>query len=120
MATISQYRGKWKCQVRKTGYPTQTQSFDHRADAVAWGNEVETTIHRGTFGGNTSKQSLTVRDMLERYLREESIKKAYSAADLSRSKALIVALGAYHVHNIKHTDLAQYKRDRLPYRYSRT
>jgi len=113
MATISQYRGKWKCQVRKTGYPTQTQTFDQRAAAVAWGNEVESKMHRGAFVGGISKQSMTIREMLERYLAEESTKKAYSAADLSRSKPVIAALGAYHVHNLTHTDLADYKRTRL-------
>lgn len=113
MATISQYRGKWKCQVRKTGYPAQTQTFDHRADAVAWGNEVETKMHRGTFGGSVSKQLMTIREMLERYLTEESIKKAYSAADQSRSKPLISALGSFHVHNLTPVNLGEYKRMRL-------
>lgn len=113
MATISQYRGKWKCQVRKTGYPAQTQTFDHRADAVAWGNEVETKMHRGTFGGSISKQLMTIREMLERYLAEESTKKAYSAADLSRSKPLISALGSFHVHNLTPVNLGEYKRMRL-------
>lgn len=113
MATISQYRGKWKCQVRKSGFPAQTQSFNLRAEAVAWGNEVESKMHRGGFVGSTSKQSVTVRDILERYLLEESGKKAYSAADVSRTKPLIDTLGAYHVHNLTHIDLADYKRTRL-------
>lgn len=113
MATISQYRGKWKCQVCKTGYPAQTQTFDHRADAVAWGNEVEARMHRGGFAGSTSKQSMTIRGILERYLSEESTRKAYSAADVSRSKPLIAALGAYHVHNLTSANLAEYKRTRL-------
>jgi integrase len=113
MATISQYRGKWKCQVRKTGYPAQTQTFDHRTDAVAWGNEVEAKMHRGTFGGSTSKQWMTICEMLERYLAEESTRKAYSAADVSRSKPLISALGAFHVHNLTPVNLGEYKRMRL-------
>jgi integrase len=120
MATISQYRGKWKCQVRKAGYPTQTRSFDLRATAVAWGHEVETTMNRGAFAGSTSKQHITVRDILERYLTEESVKKAYSAADLSRSKPLMAALGPYHVHKLTHTHLADYKRSRLVVRSSQT
>lgn len=113
MATISQYRGKWKCQVRKTGYPTQTRSFDQRATAVAWGNEIEAQMHRRAFAGSTRKQSMTIREMLERYLLEESTQKAYAAADLSRSKPLIATLGAYRVHNLTHADLADYKRTRL-------
>ena len=120
MATISQYRGKWKCQVRKTGYPTQTRSFDLRASAIAWGNEVEAQMNRGTFAGNTSKQHMTVCEMLGRYLAEESHKKAYSAADISRCKPLVASLGAYHVHKLAHTDLAEYKRARLALRSPQT
>lgn len=120
MATISQYRGKWKCQVRKTGYPAQTQTFDHRADAVAWGNAVETQIHRGAFHGTGNQQTITVEEMLEHYIAEESPNKAYSAADVSRSKPLISALGAYHVHKLTHTHLAKYKRERLALRSPQT
>jgi len=120
MATISQYRGKWKCQVRKTGYPTQTQSFDLRALAVAWGNEIETQMNRGAFAGSTSKQQTTVSDVLERYLAQESHKKTYSAADLSRAKPVLAALGAYHVHKLTHADLAEYKRNRLALRSPQT
>jgi hypothetical protein len=70
-------------------------------------------MNRGAFAGSTSKQSPTIREMLERYLAEESTKKAYSAAEVSRSKPLIAALGAYHVHKLTHTDLAKYKHTRL-------
>jgi integrase len=120
MATISQYRGKWKCQVRKAGYPAQTQTFDSRADAVAWGNAAETQMYRGAFSGTGNQQTMTVRGMLERYLEEESPNKAYAAADLSRSKPLIAGIGAYHVHKLTHTDLAKYKRERLALRSPQT
>lgn len=120
MAGIWQYRNKWKCQVRKEGFPSQSKTFDTKADAVAWGIEVESKMNRGTFAGGTSKQSMTVRDMLQRYLVEESGKKAYSAADVSRVKPLVAALGGYHVHNLTYTDLADYKRNRLALRAPQT
>jgi integrase len=113
MAGIWQYRGKWKCQVRKEGFPSQSKTFETKAEAAAWGKEVESRMDRGAFAGSTSKQSLTVAEMLTRYLAEESTKKAYSAADKSRVKPLVAALGAYHVHKLACTHLAQYKRDRL-------
>ncbi|HEU4777482.1 MAG TPA: hypothetical protein VFS95_11700, partial [Telluria sp.] len=69
------------------------KTFDTKAEAVAWGIEVEGKMNRGTFAGGTSKQSMSVRDMLQRYLVEESGKKAYSAADVSRVKPLVAALG---------------------------
>ncbi|MGI4718195.1 MAG: site-specific integrase [Janthinobacterium lividum] len=120
MAGIWQYRGKWKCQIRKEGFPSQSKTFETKAEAVAWGAEVESQMNRGTFGGSTAKQSMTICEMLERYLAEESPGKAYSAADLSRSKPLVAALGAYHVHKLAHKDLAAYKRDRLVSRSPQT
>lgn len=120
MAGIWQYRGKWKCQVRKEGFPSQSKTFETKTEAVAWGAEVESQMNRGMFAGSTTKQSMTIHDMLKRYLSEESPGKAYSAADISRSKPLIAALGAYHVHKLAHVDLATYKRDRLTLRSPQT
>jgi hypothetical protein len=113
MATISQYRGKWKVQVRKEGYPGQTRTFSLRADAVAWGNGVEAQMNRQAFAGSTTTQTMTVQEMLERYLREESPKKASGKTDISRSKPLRDALGEYRVHTLPSTRIAQYKADRL-------
>lgn len=113
MATITHYRGKWKVQVRKQGYPAQTKSFSFRSEAVAWGNEVEFQMSRQAFCGNTSAQTTTVRQMLERYLREESNKKVSYKADISRSKHLYAALSEYRVHTLTSVRLAQYKADRL-------
>jgi hypothetical protein len=70
-------------------------------------------MNRGMFAGSTAKQSMTIHDVLERYLAEESPGRAYSAADMSRLKPLTTRLGAYHVHKLTHVDLAAYKRDRL-------
>ena len=113
MAGIWQYRGKWKCQVRKEGFPSQSKTFETKAQAVAWGIEVESKMNQGTFAGGTTKQSMTISEMLARYLAEESPNKAYAAADLSRSKPLIAGIGAYHVHKLMNTALAKYKRERL-------
>ncbi|MBB3213955.1 integrase [Herbaspirillum sp. Sphag1AN] len=113
MATISKRGSMWRCQVRKQGYPTQTKSFEQRSSAIAWANEVEAQMHRGTYIGSTSSQSTTVQEILSQYLKDESRKKAYPAADISRSKPLLAALGGYHVHNLSHADLARYKATRL-------
>jgi len=113
MATISQYRGKWKCQVRKEGLPSHSKTFSRKADAIVWGNEIEAQMHKGIITRTTTNQTLTVREMLARYLQEESIHKASHADDRGRSKPLYDALGAYRVHTLTPQRIAQYKRDRL-------
>ena len=38
MAYIRRRKGKWQSVVRLVGYPTRTQSFSLKNDAVSWGN----------------------------------------------------------------------------------
>ncbi len=113
MAGIWQYRGKWKCQVRKEGFPSQSKTFESRTEAVAWGQEVESRMHKGIITRSTTKQTLTVREMLARYLREESPHKASPASDKARAKHVCGALGSFRVHTLTSPHIAQYKRDRL-------
>jgi integrase len=113
MATISQYRGKWKAQIRKEGYPPQTKTFARKADAVAWGVEIEAQMNRQAFAGSTTAQTMTVDEMLSRYLREESPSKASGRDDIGRAKPLLAALGKYRVHNLSSPRVSQYKTDRL-------
>lgn len=58
MAGIWQYRGKWKRQVRKEGFPSQSKTFETKAEAeaeaVAWGKEVESQMNRVTLAGSTT------------------------------------------------------------------
>lgn len=113
MAAIYKHGKNWRCQIRIEGFPAQNKTFPLRADAVAWGNEIEAQMSRHSFAGSTTSQTMTVREMLEKYLREESSKKASQKADISRSKPLYAALGEYRVHTLPAPRLAQYKADRL-------
>ncbi|MBO9535208.1 site-specific integrase [Herbaspirillum sp.] len=113
MATISQYRGKWKAQIRMKGYPAQTKTFDTKSEAQAWGREVESQMARQQFSGSTSGQTMTVREMLQRYLDEVSVTKARPKDDVSRAKPVFAALGDYRVHTLTSLNLSQYKAARL-------
>jgi integrase len=113
MASIHKHGKHWRCQVRKEGYPTQSKTFPLRTDAQAWGREIEAQMARQQFTGSTSGQTMTVREMLQRYLDEESPKKASNKADVSRSQHLYAALSEYRVHTLTSVNLAQYKADRL-------
>ena len=64
MAAISKYRDKWKCQVRKRGFPPRTKTFETRADAAAWGRMIESEIERGVFVNRDEAERTTVADLL--------------------------------------------------------
>nr|WP_198980096.1 site-specific integrase [Herbaspirillum sp. ASV7] len=113
MASIYKHGSNWRCQVRIEGFPTQSRTFTIKAEAQAWGREVESQMARQQFAGSTSGQTLTIREMLERYLEEVSVTKASNKADVSRSQHLYAALGDYRVHTLTSIVLAQYKAKRL-------
>ncbi|QKI69215.1 site-specific integrase [Achromobacter xylosoxidans] len=114
MATVSKYRGKWKCQVRKRGFPTQTRTFTTKAEATSWGHEVESQMGRGTYVvPDKATQEMTVAELLRRYLREESPHKKSGSADVYRAKPLLSALGAYNVTTLTAALLNDYKGCRL-------
>ncbi len=120
MATVTKMRGKWQCKVRKKGYPAQSKVFIRKADAEAWGRYIETQMDRGTFGDESESASMTVAEMLQRYLKEESPKKASGTSDKARIAALIKALGQYSLRNLTSYQVTQYKRERLTIRSAQT
>ncbi len=50
MATLT-YRGpyQWQAIVRRTGYPSQTRTFENKLDAQDWAATVESEMRRGLF-----------------------------------------------------------------------
>jgi integrase len=71
VATYRKRGMSWYAEVRKQGV-RQSASFSTKAEARAWANHIETEIEQNRIvqGGK-----LTLRDMLEKYIRQESIKK---------------------------------------------
>lgn len=121
MATISKYRDKWKCQVRRKGYPAQTQTFNTHAEAAAWGAQVEADIHRGLFAApDKATQDMTVAQLLDRYVAEEAIHKASGSDDAQRAGTLKKALGGYGAANLTPTHLREYQLARCRIRAAQT
>ena len=74
MAYIRRRKGKWQSVVRLVGYPTRTQSFSLKNDAVSWGKQIELDIQRDLH--NLKKMGYpTFQECLERYRDEIIISK---------------------------------------------
>jgi integrase len=65
----------WRCQVAKAGI-RKSMTFHTKAQAQAWGIEFESEVMAGKRGLSVRK---TVRQMLERYMEEETPKKRGAA-----------------------------------------
>lgn len=76
MATIVKRGGKYQAIVRRKGFPTTCRSFVSKADAKEWARHMETKADRGDLPPPVRVlDRMTVRDLIERYVTEVTIKK---------------------------------------------
>ncbi|WP_050483245.1 site-specific integrase [Bordetella bronchiseptica] len=115
MATISEYRGKFRCQVRKKGHRPLSATFERRKDAEAWGREMEARLDRGDIPDQVPEQrTWAVSDLLDWYLKlPESKAKRSAKDDAYRAARLIQHIGSRDAFGVTSTTLAAYKRTRL-------
>ena len=75
MATITKKKDKWYVQIRRSFHKPIYKMFSAKADAFRWSREVERSIELGQYVDTTEANKTTLRQLLERYGREVSIKK---------------------------------------------
>ena len=118
MATFVKRQGPngrkvWQVRVRKKGYPQQARTFDLKAQAVAWAQQVETEMTRGVFISRTEAEATTLGEALERYRveitpRKRAIGQENQRIDLwCRHK-----LASRSLASIRGKDVANYIRER--------
>ncbi|WP_394144671.1 site-specific integrase [Burkholderia multivorans] len=119
MATITQYRNKWKCQVRRKGYPPCIRTFSTKAEAQRWGRSIESAMDAGTFVktagpvGSMSAETTLVSDLLDRYMRDVSPLKRSHTSDKGRYRTLRRILGPYKLTALTSLVLVEYRDRRL-------
>ena len=57
-------------QIRKRGYPTQTNTFSKLADAERWATDIESEMQRSVFVSRTEAEKTLVSQALDRYEKE--------------------------------------------------
>jgi len=68
MPTIRKRCTIWQAQIRRSGHPTITKSFDKKGDATAWAREVERDIDRLHLPADYGLlRRTTLHDVLVRY-----------------------------------------------------
>jgi integrase len=115
MATIRKLRGRWQAQVRRKGMKCRAKSFDTRADAERWARTFETELDRhGAQADTRLAESLTLRDILVRYLDEVTPLKRSADNERCRIKALLKRDMMYRtMAKLTPTDVAGYRDERL-------
>lgn len=78
-------KGHYRVKIRRRGYPTQTATFETKAQAQRWAREIENKMDSRNFVAITKEaERTTLCEALERYQREKTSKKAYPGAEGSK------------------------------------
>jgi len=117
MATIEQ-RGsyQWRAKVRRKGFPSQTRTFDYKAEAEAWARNVESDMDKGIFVDRSLSERETFKDVIDRYLKNETPKHKGAQAEelrLEKFKRDEHKLCEYAMANLRTEHFEEYRDKRL-------
>ncbi|WP_020206103.1 site-specific integrase [Cupriavidus sp. WS] len=82
MASIIKIGDKWRAQIRRKGHPTITRTFDKKALAERWAQQVEIDVRNGGFADDRRLAQFTIGALITKY--EEEVGKL---RPIGRSKA---------------------------------
>ena len=111
MASITK-RGQyqWQARVRRRGYPLQVKTFDTKADAEIWARQIENEIDRGAFICRKEAESTTLREALERYVREITPTKKGATQERNRARRIMLRpIADRFLATIRGVDIAAYR-----------
>ena len=110
MASISKKNGKFHVRVRRKGYPTQCQSFVFKADARSWAAKTERALDSGLL----CDYSITLYELLERYLIEITVRKRSINQETYRLRAIQRhKISQYRISQIKPIHISDFRDERL-------
>ena len=115
MATIIK-RGdlQWQVKVRRRGFPSQSRTFDTKAQADAWARMVEGEMDRGVFVDRSEYEKTTFLEALDRYEREVAIlKKGYPQEKYKIAYWRRTPFAGRYLVGFRPTDLAAWRDEHL-------
>src|SRR5665811_1756346 len=84
MATIRKLRGRWQAQVRRRGVAPGAKSFDTKAGAQRWAQDLEAEANRSGWVADTRlAEKTTLRELLTRYCAEVTPGKRGAVSEAS-------------------------------------
>lgn len=114
MATIRPMRDKWQAIIRRKDHPAQTKTFYLKRDAEKWARQQERLIDAGQWVDRTEAEQTTLKELLDRYEKEVTIKKR--GADIESIRISVIKRSRivdYAVASITGRMIAEYRDKRL-------
>ena len=114
MATLRKRKDKWHVQIRRKDYPSQTKSFISKKTAEKWIRETENRIDQGYLHQSPEKLSLTLKELIIRYIESVLVKKRGCVNETIILKAFMrQPFVNKPLIQIRGEDFAQYRDQRL-------
>jgi len=90
MASILK-RGEFSYQavIRRRGFPSQTKTFNTKAEAQRWARMVERDMDRGAWRDSSAADKSTLSDVLSRYLAEVTPAKKGASIEATKINAML-------------------------------
>jgi integrase len=107
--------GTWKAIIRKQGWPITSKTFRIKRDATDWARSAEDEMVRGVYISRAGAERLTVKDALQRYLKEvtPTKKPTTQRSEKTTAEHLIGFLGKYSMAALSSDLVASYRDHRV-------
>jgi len=116
MATITKKEsGNWEVQIRLAGWPAKSKTFRIKRDAETWARKTEDEIVRGIHVDRNDAEKYSIREALDRYLKEVTPTKKPDTQrrEIGRAKLLKQVLGNYSLATLNPKVIAEFRDSRL-------
>lgn len=105
---------QWQATIRRKGYPTQSQTFETKAQANAWASVIESEMARNVFVDRSELERTTLGDLLTRYGKETSVKKKSHRTEMVTIRRFLRhCLSGRSLASLRNVDFTNYKNERL-------
>jgi len=105
---------QWRARIRRKGFPPQSKTFETKYEAEAWERMVLSEMDRGVFRSRAEAESTTVKECMERYLREVTPHKKGAYQEEMKSRHILRHnIASLFMANVRGQDIAEYRDDRL-------
>src|ERR1700674_2628691 len=115
MATIRKLRGRWQAQVRRRGVAPRAKSFNSKADAQRWAQDLEAEANRsGSVADTRAAEKTTLGELLTRYANQVTPTKRGAVSEKARINSIVRCPIAHRtLSKLTSADIATYRDERL-------
>lgn len=113
MANFRKRSGNWQARVSRKGHADLTKTFASMEDARKWARAIERELDTGTFLPSQHAKSLTLRELIDRYLAEVVPNLRGAETELIRLKTISRQLGHIRLNALNATTIAAFRDKRL-------